>query len=324
MKLTFLGTASATPSRGRNVSALGLQLEQRSEWWLFDCGEATQHQVMRSPLSLHGLRRIFLTHLHGDHCYGLPGLLATRGLQGGVDPIDLYGPPGISEMLATIQRVTGSRCSYPLQMHEALTAPNAQTLPQIWHEDNEYIVRAIEVPHGPRTFSFIIEEKPQPGRFRVDDAKALGIAPGPLYSRLKNGERVKLDDGREIDGATLVDPPRSGRKLVLISDTTNGSAALPFAQDADLVIHEATYLESTDAELAREHRHSTAASAGRFATKANAKKLVLTHFSPRYDRVEPGAKTIADLVHEARTHFPNGDVFAAHDFFSLEIPRHEK
>ncbi|HYF50880.1 MAG TPA: MBL fold metallo-hydrolase, partial [Planctomycetota bacterium] len=246
---------------------------------------------------------------------------ATRGLQGGTDPVDIYGPPGITEMLTTVQRITGSRCPYPVNMHEALVVPTPSApLPQTWLDEDAFIVRAIEVPHGPRTYSFVIEEKPQPGRFRIDEAQALGIPPGPIYARLKNGEIVKLADGREIDGATLVDPPRSGRKLVIISDTTDGTAALSLAQDADCVVHEATYLESADADLAREHRHSTAAGAARFATKANAKKLVLTHFSPRYDRVEPGAKTIADLVHEAKAHFA-GEVVAAHDFLSVEIPR---
>jgi ribonuclease Z len=319
MKLTFLGTGSATPSRSRNVSALALQLDQRPDWWLIDCGEATQHQIVRSPLSLslHRLRRIFITHLHGDHCFGLPGLLASRGLQGGLDPLDIHGPPGLTEMLTTIQRVTGTRCPYPLNIHEA---PPSVLPSQIWLDEEEYVVRVVEVPHGPRTFSLIFEEKQQQGRFRIEDAQALGIPAGPLYARLKNGEHIQLADGREIDGKTLVDPPRPGRKLVIVSDTVDGSPVLPFAQDADGVVHESTYLESVDADLAREHRHSTAAAAGRFAATVKAKKLVLTHFSPRYDRYEPDAKKIIDLVQEARSFF-DGEVFAAADFMSVEIPR---
>jgi ribonuclease Z len=317
MKITFLGTASATPTRQRNVTAIALQLDQRPDWWMFDCGEGTQHQVLRSPLSLHRLRRIFLTHLHGDHCFGLPGMLSSRGLQNATEPVDIHGPPGIAEFIQTTQRVTGSRCAYPLAYHENPSTPAG---PKVWLDDDEYTVTAVSVPHGPLTYSFVIDEKPQPGRFKIDEARKLGIPSGPLYAKLKNGESVKLADGREIDGRTLVDPPRAGRKFVLISDTTDGSAVLPLAQGADLVVHEATYLESADAQLAVEHRHSTAASAARFATAAQARKLVMTHFSPRYDRCEPGVKSIHDLVQEAKAHFA-GEVVAAHDFLSVEVPR---
>ena len=312
MKITFLGTSSATPTRRRNVSALGFQPDQRADWWLFDCGEATQHQIMRSPFTLHRLSNIFITHLHGDHCFGLPGLLASRALQGATSQIDLYGPRGIKDFIDSVRRACGFHLSFPLEIHE--------TTPGIIFEDAEFTVRAVEVIHAGRTYSHIVDEKPQPGHFRVDDAKALNIPPGPLYGKLKNGERITLPDGREIDGATLVDPPRIGRKAVLMSDTCDGSAAQPFAQSADLVVHEATYLGSEHADEAREHRHSTAADAGRFASAVNAKRLAITHLSARYEQVIPGAKTVADLVAEARSVFA-GDVIAAEDFLTIELPK---
>ncbi|HLX62297.1 MAG TPA: MBL fold metallo-hydrolase, partial [Planctomycetota bacterium] len=135
MKLTFLGTAAGAPTLRRNVSALALQFDQRREWWLFECGEGTQHQLMKSELSLAPLRRIFISHLHGDHCFGLMGLLASRGLSGGTEPIDLYGPPGIADYIDAIRRTTGTRVAYPLEIHEI--AADGQIM-----EDDEYRVFA--------------------------------------------------------------------------------------------------------------------------------------------------------------------------------------
>jgi ribonuclease Z len=317
VKITFLGTSSAVPTRTRNVSALGLQFDQRSEWWLLDCGEGTQHQVMRSTFTLARLRRIFLSHLHGDHCFGLMGLLATRGLQSGTGPVDIHGPVGLKDYVQSIRRTTGTSFQYPVQI---LEHEKTGTI----FEDDEYTVTAVQVPHAGLTFAYVIDEKPQAGRFRVEEAERLGIAPGPVFARLKRGEPVTLDDGRVVEGATLVDPPRAGRRIALVSDTTDASAIVPFAQDADFLLHEATYLARTDAEAARTHRHATAEIAGALAARIGAKRLALTHFSPRYESDEPGAPRVADLVAEARTAFGSEAVVAAADFMTIEIPRRDK
>jgi ribonuclease Z len=315
MKITFLGTSSATPTRRRNVSALAFQPEQRSEWWLFDCGEGTQHQVLRSSFTLPKLRNIFITHLHGDHCFGLMGLLASRALQGAPEPLDLYGPRGIEDLINAVRKTCGLYLPYALTIHQI---PG----PGIVYEDDEYVVRGVEVVHAGQTISYIIDEKPQAGRFRIEEAQRLNIPPGPLYGKLKKGEKVRLDDGREIDGATLVDPPRVGRKVVLMSDSCDSSAAVPLAQDADFVVHEATYLGSTDAAQAKEHRHSTAADAGRFAAAIHARKLAITHISARYEQPDPEAKSVKDLVAEAKSVF-SGEVCAAEDFLTVDVPRRE-
>jgi len=314
MKLTFLGTGSAVPTRTRNTTALALQLEQRSEWWLFDCGEGTQHQVLRSTFTLPKLRRIFISHMHGDHCFGLPGLLATRSLQSAEMPLDLYGPAGLSDFIQGIRATTGTHFSYPLHVHGAKNG-------EIAFEDDEISVRAVEVVHAGKTFAYIVDEKSQPGRFRIEDATRLGIPAGPIYAKLKRGESATLDDGRVIDGKTLVDPPRSGRKLALIFDSCDSSNVLPFAQNADLMLHEATFLESRDKEHAHEYGHSTSADAARFAQQANAKRLVLSHFSSRYDNYEPGEPNISDLLAEAKAVFPEREIIAAKDFLTLEIQR---
>ena len=167
MKLTFLGTAAGAPTLRRNVSGLGVQFDQRREWWLFECGEGTQHQLQKTDLSLAALRRVFISHLHGDHCFGLLGLLASRGLNGGTDAVDLYGPPGLADYVNSIRRTTGTRVPYPFEIHE-ITEDG-----QIF-EDDEYRVFAARVQHVGATLAFVISEKDRAGRFknRVRSASA--------------------------------------------------------------------------------------------------------------------------------------------------------
>ena len=311
MKLTFLGTAAGAPTLRRNVSGVALQFDQRREWWLFDCGEGTQHQVQKTDVSLAALRRVFISHLHGDHCFGLMGLLASRGLSGGTEPVDLYGPPGLADYVNSIRRTTGTRLAYPFEIHEI--NEDGEVL-----EDDSYRVYAARVIHAGVTLAFVVHEKDRAGHFKIDEAQALGIRPGPIYSKLKRGEVITLEDGRVVDGSTLVEAPRTGRKVVVVCDTKDASALLPFAQGADVAIHEATYSEA-DADLAKQNAHSTAADAGRFAAKAAATQLIMTHFSPRYDQRGEGLTTISDLVAEAERQFVPGRVLAAKDFLRYEI-----
>jgi ribonuclease Z len=313
VKLLFLGTGAATPSLTRNPPATALQLEQRSEWWLFDCGEGTQHRVLQTSLSLPRLRRVFLTHLHGDHCFGLPGVLSSRGLQGGGEA-DVYGPPGVKEFVHAVLHIGSMHLNYPCGLHEIEGGPV--------FEDDEYAVNAVPVAHAKDILSlaYIIEEKPRPGRFKVEAAQALDIPAGPLFGRLKRGEKIEWD-GRVVDGAALVEPPRRGRKLVYVGDTSNASPVLEPGRGADLLVHEATYSACEDAEKAVDYGHATAADAGRLAKRMGARQLVLMHFSPRYDQQEPPAVTVADLVREAEAEFEPGKVIAAADLMQVAIPR---
>jgi ribonuclease Z len=316
MRLTFLGTSAAVPTLRRNVSALALQFEQRREWWLFDCGEGTQQQLFKSDLPLAALERVFLSHLHGDHCFGLPGLLATRGMMGGTSPVTVHGPVGTAEYLLGIQRTTGTHCAFPLDIREhAPTAEGEEVA-----DDGEYAAWAGRVLHGPFTMAFVITEHDRPGRFRVEEARALNVPEGPLFAQLKRGQTVTLADGRSIDGSTLVDPPRPGRKVTIVCDTYDASAVLPRAQNSDVVVHEATYAEA-DAAMARQNGHSTSADAGRFAQQARAKALLLSHFSARYDQRAEDGTCIADLVAQAQRVCPAAQVLAAKDFMQYEIPR---
>jgi ribonuclease Z len=311
VQVTFLGTSSGVPTRARNVSAVALRLPQRSELWLFDCGEGTQHQFLRSDLRLSQLRRVFVTHMHGDHVFGLPGLLASLGLAGSSSGVDLYGPDPLEAYLQGVLRTSSTRIGYPLAVHRVKEAAEAGTLVL---EDDDILVRATPLTHRVPAYAYRIEQKPRAGRFDVDQAKALKIPPGPIYAALKRGETVTLEDGRRIDGRTLCGPDRPGVSVVYCTDTVFSEAAVELARGADLLIHEATFAHS-EAEMAFQRQHSTSTMAAQTAAEAGVKQLVLTHLSPRY---APGnAITADDLLAEAQAIFP--ETTLAKDFLTLEV-----
>jgi ribonuclease Z len=311
MRIIFLGTAAALPTLTRNVSAIALVPEGRSSWWLFDCGEATQHQLLRSPLSAARLERVFISHLHADHCFGLPGLLCTRAMQGSRAPLFIYGPPGIQAFIDGVIATTATHLPYPLHYTEAVA-----TMPLL--DDGELAATAVVVEHIATTLAFVLSEHPRPGRLAIEKLQPLGLGGGPLYGRLQRGERVTLADGRVIDGKDFTGPPRPGRRVVIVADTSDASAVAGHGTGADLLIHEATYLEHRDAALAVKNRHATAAAAARLATRLGARRLALTHFSPRYE--SGGSLTLAALAHEAAELFA-GELIMAHDLLELGLPR---
>ncbi len=308
IRITFLGTSSGLPTRQRNVSGIAVQFPQRSDWWLLDCGEGTQHQLLRlDELRPSQLRRIFITHMHGDHIYGLPGLLASLGLGSPPEQIDIYGPPGIDEYLRAVLRYSETRIPYPLQIHIVETG--------LILEESEYSVFCAPLDHRVPTFGYRIVEHDRPGSFNVEKARADGIPPGPLYGQLKAGQSITWQ-GRLFHGRDYVGDPIPGRKFSYCTDTIFCRNAIDLSRAADLVIHEATYAEA-DRELARRSKHSTAAMAAQVAAAAKAQALMLTHFSPRYT---PDAEiTLADLLAEAQAIFPA--TMLAYDRLTYEIPR---
>jgi ribonuclease Z len=312
VELTFLGTGSGAPSRSRNVSSIALQLTERAELWLFDCGEGTQHQVLRAPqVRLSQLTRVFLTHLHGDHLFGLMGLLASRSLaQGGTTPVTLYGPEALADYVRASLRASGMRFGFPVDIRTVR--------PGLLFEDDEITVTAASVRHRVEAYAFAVEEKPRAGRFDVAAARARGVPEGPLFGRLKAGETVTLPDGTAVSPEGLVGPPRPGRKVAFSGDTAFAPDLVVLAAGADVLVHEATYAEA-DRALADRAAHSTAATAAAVARDANVATLYLTHISPRYES-EQGIR-LDDLLAEARAVFPATHL--AHDFLRLPMPRRE-
>ncbi|MGD1908546.1 MAG: ribonuclease Z [Leptolyngbyaceae cyanobacterium] len=311
MQVTFLGTSSGVPTRARNVSSVALRLPQRAEVWLFDCGEGTQHQFLRSEFKSSQVRRIFVTHMHGDHIFGLMGLLASCGLAGNPQQrVDIYGPPKLYEYLQACRRYSQTHFSFPMKIHTVE--------PGLVYEDDDFQVTCTQLEHRVTAFGYRVTERDRPGRFDVKRAQAMGIPSGPIYGRLKRGEVVNLPDGRRINGQTLCGPDLPGRSLVYCTDTIFCENAVELAHQADVLIHEATFSHQ-DAEMAYQRLHSTSTMAAQVALSAQVKQLIMTHFSPRY---APGnAIKLEDLLTEAQAIFPNTRM--ARDFYTYKIARQE-
>lgn len=312
LKLTFLGTGAGSPSLARNVSSLGLQWTQRGALWLFDAGEGTQQQVLRSslmqiPVRLSQLEHIYITHLHGDHVFGLPGLLASRSSAQDIQtPVTIFGPPGLEEWLRVTLHLTGTGLRYPLTV---------QTVREgLIFEDDTREVYCRRLAHRIASYGYAVREKPRPGTFDAPQALALGIPPGPLYGRLKAGETLTLDDGRVVDGGTLVGPSRPGQTVVICGDTAPTQATIELALGADILVHEATFLKE-QADRAVVAGHSTAAGAAQVARDAQVGTLILTHISARYES-DSGTR-LGELLAEAQAIFPN--TLLARDFWGYEM-----
>ncbi|XP_019958289.1 zinc phosphodiesterase ELAC protein 1 [Paralichthys olivaceus] len=319
MDVTFLGTGSAYPSPHRGASALVLRTE--GDCWLFDCGEGTQTQLMRSQLRAGRISKVFISHLHGDHLFGLPGLLCTISLNTNPDPqqnlncVDIYGPRGLRHFLRVTLGLTGSQLLFPYSVHELeptadqspeegqlsleMTAESGPLHPQerpgriipldvssdcyLLFEDKKFVVKAFRLFHRVPSFGFCIQEHDRPGRMKTEVLKELGLKPGPLYGRLKAGESVTLESGRVVLPTDVLDESIPGRKVCIFGDCSSvlGEGALSLCHGADVLIHEAT-LGNEHREKAVDHGHSTPEMAAAVACACCARKLVLYHFSQRY------------------------------------------
>ncbi|MGZ9584169.1 ribonuclease Z [Paenibacillus marinisediminis] len=312
MDLYFLGTGAGTPTTRRNVSSLALRLyEERGTFWLFDCGEGTQHQILRSPLKLSKCEFIFITHLHGDHLFGLPGLLASRSSQGAQTPLTVFGPQGLGDYMKTAFGVSRTEVNYPLLIKEIDAGP-------VW-SDEHFSVIALPLDHRIPSFGYRIQEKDRPGKLKFELLRDKGIPPGPIYGQLKKGEDVQLPDGEFLFATSVLGEPIPGRTVAILGDTRPCDNAVRLARNADLLVHEATFLDDK-ADNANEFGHSTAKQAAQIALKAGAKKLALTHFSSRYKDED----MMNELLDEARQIFPEVELADEHHVISMTLTSEEK
>ncbi|RPF55699.1 ribonuclease Z [Aquisalibacillus elongatus] len=274
MEITFIGTGSGVPSKKRNVSSLALSmLQQRDEVWLFDCGEATQHQILHSKIKPRKISKIFITHMHGDHIFGLPGLLSSRSFQEGTTPLEIYGPPRLKEFIELSLKVSETHLKYPI-VFKSIDS-------NILFEDEHVIVKSLRLKHGVPSYGFIIEEKDSVGHLLPNKLKELGIKPGPIYQDIKNHEKITLPDGQTIYREDVTGPIIKGKKVSILGDTLPTEEIIESIYDSDLLIHEATFTDE-DRALAKDYNHSTSIQAAELAKKANVKQLILNHVSSRY------------------------------------------
>ncbi len=299
IRVVFLGTAASRPTVSRNVSAV--LVHRLGEALLFDCGEGTQRQMMRYGTGF-AVNDIFFTHMHADHLLGLPGLLRTMGLQGREAPMRLYCSRGEGKTVNEAVHLGVERVPFEVSIREL--EPDEAV------ERDGYDIVAYRTRHGRSSLGYALVEHLRLGRFDPERARELGVPEGPLFGRLHHGNPVEVE-GRVITPDAVVGPPRPGRRLVYTGDTRPTRSTVKNANDADLLIHEATFAQE-EAARARETEHSTAREAARTARDAGVRRLVLTHLSPRYG-LDPTV-----LEQEARAVFPDTQI--ARDGMEIEVP----
>ena len=301
LELVFLGTAGATPTVDRGSP--GILLIRGGERILIDCGEGTQRQLMRSA----GLARIgliLITHMHGDHYLGLPGLLKTYSLLGREEPLVLLGPGGLYEVMRDAERLVG-KPRFPFVVEEVGEG--------LALEATGYVLRTAATDHGLPGFAWCLEEQERPGAFHPERASELGVASGPDFGRLQRGETVVTVGGSEVRSDQVMDSSRAGRKIVVTGDTRPVSDVVALARGATVLVHDSTFGDS-ERERAMETGHSTAREAAEVAREAGVGTLVLTHVSSRH-----GWRELRD---EARIVFPNSVL--PRDLDTMVVPYPEK
>ncbi|MEQ6376523.1 ribonuclease Z [Bacillaceae bacterium S4-13-56] len=308
MKIVFLGTGAGLPSKQRNVSSLVLEMPQvRQASWMFDCGEATQHQMLHTSIRPGKIEKIWVTHMHGDHIFGLPGFLSSRSFQGGESsPLTIYGPKGIKEYVETSLSLSGTHLSYPLHFVEIIEDG-------LLFEDDQIMVFSKRLSHGVPCFGYRIEEKDRPGELIPEKLKAIGIQPGPIYRQIKEQETIELDDGTILKQSEFVGPKKKGRIISILGDTRFPFRQQSFVENSDLLVHEATF-SPDDVEIAHQYFHSTVKQAAELASSSHVKRLLLNHISSRYVQ----DLEIQQLEKEAQLIFPNSKV--TYDFYEESIP----
>lgn len=306
LEVIFLGTSGSMPTRKRSLPSIAVRRE--GEVILFDCGEGAQRQSVMAKLSTLKISRIFITHLHGDHILGLPGLIQSMALLGRSNLLEIYGPPGLASFLEAVRLTVPCSIEFPISIHEI----SEGTV----YEDRNYKVEAVWMDHTIPCLGYSLTEKPRPGRFKPEMAEKLGVPKGPLWKRLQMGEAVEVA-GKVVNPSMVVGPPRPGAKLVYSGDTRPFYNLKKIAYRSDLLIHDSTFDDSRR-DKAAEYGHSTAKQAAQVAKEIKASSLALTHISPIYEECED------KLLLEAKGSFM-GEVFLASDLFYMHLqPKNHK
>ncbi|EGE53534.1 ribonuclease Z [Streptococcus parauberis] len=279
MELQFLGTGAGQPAKQRNVSSLVLKLlDEINQIWMFDCGEGTQRQILETTIKPRKIEKIFITHLHGDHIFGLPGFLSSRAFQASDEQtdIDIYGPVGIKNYVQTSLKLSGSRLPYQINFHEFDESSLGKIL-----ETDKFIVYTEKLAHTIFCMGYRVVQKDLEGTLDAERLKAAGVNFGPLFGKIKSGQDIVLEDGRTIYAKDYISAPKPGKIITIIGDTRKTPASERLAKNADVLVHESTYGKG-DEKIARNHGHSTNMQAAQVAKNAGVEKLLLNHVSARF------------------------------------------
>ena len=301
LRVIFLGTAGSIPTPKRNLPAIVIR--RKEELFLFDCGEGIQRQMIQAKIGFHRKTKIFITHLHGDHILGLPGLFQTMSLWNRRNKLEIHGPQGIKAFVDAMNQTIQFTLTFPIEIFEITNSG-------VICKEKQYEVYAVWADHSVQSLAYALIEKPRPGKFFPEKARSIGVPEGPLWSKLQQGYPIELSNGRIVQPEEVVGPLRLGRKIVYTGDTKPSEDIIKLADKADLLIHEATFSDELQ-ERAQKDKHSTPSQAAKVAKKAMVKKLVLTHISARYK--DPNI-----LLEQAKKIFPI--VSVAEDFMRINIP----
>lgn len=301
MKLTILGCYAATPRTITNPTAQVLEIKNRL--FLIDCGEGTQVQLRKNKIKFSKINHIFISHLHGDHLYGLIGTVSTFSLLGRTADLHIYGPKGIKELILLQLKLTESWTTYSLFFHELESKES-----EVVFEDKKVMIKTIPLKHRVYTNGYLFIEKPDERKLNIEAVQRYNIHVA-YYQKIKSGQDITLDDGTVIENEKLTFDPIPPKSYAFCSDTVYNEAIIPIIENVDILYHESTFLES-EAALAQKTLHSTAKEAATIALRANAKQLILGHYSTRYE-------TIQRFKEEAETIFSN--VVLADDGVSFEF-----
>jgi len=304
MKIVLLGTSSAVPTLTRGLSSTAVV--RNGDVFLFDCGEGTQLQLMRSSVRRSRIHSIFIGHLHGDHLYGIAGLLSTMHLDGREEPLNVFGPEGIRNYLNASFRTGDLQFTFSLRVQEFPRGFRGRVL-----DEDEFYVDARPLDHSIFCLGWRLQEKTKPGTFNLEEAQALGIPRGPLYGKLQHGESVTLPDGRVITPAMVLGEPRPGKSVVYCLDTQFTERSIELAENCTALIHESTF-GTEELDLARDRKHSTMEDAANVAKEAKAECLIATHFSSRYDN-----RQVVKIGNHARGIFEN--ITIGRDLLEIDI-----
>ncbi len=307
MEIVFLGTSAGMPTKSRNVSGLAISRENSKQWCLVDCGEGTQHQLLHTKLSLARLQAIFITHVHGDHCYGLPGLLASAAMSGRTEPLWIVGPAAIQTFIDIMQSATDLHLSYELKYkHIDDTHYSLDDL------TIEFDVEAVSLSHRVPSFAYSFSENRLSNKLDVLKLDQDKVTRGKLWGDLQQGLDVQLDDGRIICAKNYLLPIQNPRKIIISGDNDDPSLLSRVAKTANVLVHEATYTQDIAIKVGKGPQHSYAKLVAQFASDVGLDNLVLTHFSPRYQNAINSSPSIFDIENEARTVY-NKNLFLAKD-----------
>ncbi len=307
LELIFLGTSSGIPTRQRNVSGLIIKRRQSRAWCLVDCGEGTQQQLLRVPYSLLKLSCIFITHVHGDHCYGLPGLLATATMAGRTEPLTIVGPKNIELFVKETMRLTDVRMSYELNFVDVETLSEHSVA-------RDFIVRPVPLSHRVPSHGYLFEEVCHRPKLDREKLERDGIPQGPIWGDIVRQDSVTLEGGRTLVSALYLLAPKAPRRALIGGDNDTPKLLSSVCESIEVVVHEATYTQKVADKVGPGPQHSSARQVAEFAQGANVKNLLLTHFSARYHHPrETERESIGDIDDEARQIY-KGNLYLANDF----------